>query len=140
MADCRQNPLLQVEQVMCRPRVANCDIPEYCTGTVCPPDSFVSNGTLCEVNPNLCGYNASCTGSSSFCPSFPSVVQPTGTLCSAAPSDCYISTYCDGITSQCLPASPALGYSCKNSLKRKIANRIFKSSNFVIEKDVKQVA
>jgi len=68
--------------VVCRAAQGVCDVAETCTGDAeCPPDGFLTSGTVCGPQQTGRCYTGQCVDPLSLCPSVPSLDAQSQSLC-----------------------------------------------------------
>lgn len=87
---------------MCRTAASGgCDVAEFCTGTAaaCPPNAFVSAGSVCRSPAGACDVREFCSGTTPTCPT--DVLSPSGTMCASAMGACDEPDFCSGTSAMC---------------------------------------
>ena len=97
---------------MCRAKAGDCDVAETCDGVsgACPPDGYLSYGTLCNASSGACTQSAVCSGYNAKCPD--AAQKAVGAACDDG-NPCTSPDTCDAL-GQCLGRALAVRASVKS--------------------------
>ena len=96
---------------MCRAKAGDCDVAETCDGVsgACPPDGYLSYGTLCNASSGACTQSAVCSGYNAKCPD--AAQKAVGAACDDG-NPCTSPDTCDAL-GQCLGPASGAGGACE---------------------------